>query len=135
MNESGMYLVIGLFLIGGLAVQFIIARRRHQKDHRQDLEPILAAHGLTFVSAKWPGMFKVGPFPKFEFKMAGPQSRMGGVRGEYTEYRIVTCQDSQGNKHLLWVQLEFELFQLTEVRWRVEEGQDLPSQALGMVEK
>jgi hypothetical protein len=64
MSDIVLYTGIGLLIEGGLAIQIAITRRRHRRDHRKDLEAILAAHGLTFVSVRLPGMFKVRPFPK-----------------------------------------------------------------------
>ena len=109
MSDIVLYIGIGVLVAGGLAVQLLITHRRHMRDHRKDLEPILKTHGLTFVSASWPGRFKVGPFPKFEIEVGRPQSRVGGIRGEFDEYRIVTVQDSRGNLHELWANPEFEL--------------------------
>ncbi len=134
MSDIVLYIGIGLLVAGGLAVQLFITHRRHMRDHRKDLEPILKTHGLTFVSASWPGRFKVGPFPKFEIEVGRPQSRVGGIRGEFDEYRIVTVQDSRGNLHELWANLEFELFRLRRIRWRAENAKSLHSQAREMLE-
>ena len=134
MNDIALYIGIGLLVLGGLAVQFTITRRRHRRDYRNDLEPILVKHGLTFVSARWPGMFKVGPFPKIEIEIGRPQSRAGGIRGEYDVYRIVTVQDAKRNIHKLWAKLEFELFGLRRISWRAEKSQHLPPEAREMLE-
>ena len=134
MSDIVLYIGIGLLVAGGLAVQLLITHRRHRRDHRKDLEPILKTHGLTFVSASWPGSFKVGPFPKCEIEVGPPQSRVGGTRGEYDEYRIVTVQDSQGKIHELWAKLEIEVFRLRRIRWRAENAKSLPSQAREMLE-
>jgi hypothetical protein len=134
MSDNVLYIGIGLLVAGGLAVQLFITHRRHMRDHRKDLEPILKTHGLTLVSARWPGRFKVGPFPIFEIEVGRPQSRVGGIRGEFDEYRIVTVQDSRGNLHELWANLEFELFRLRRIRWRAENARSLPSQAREMLE-
>ena len=134
MSDIVLYIGIGVLVAGGFGVQLLITHRRHGRDHRKDLEPILIAHGLTFESAGWPGRFKVGPFPKFEIEVGRPQSRVGGIRGEYDEYRIVTVQDSRGNLHELWANLEFELFRLRRIRWRAEDAKNLPSQAREMLE-
>ena len=134
MTDYSWYIGIGVLVFGGLAIQLVITNRRHARDHRKDLEPILAKHGLAFMSAKWPGRFKVGPFPKFEIETSRPQSRAGGIRGEYDAYRIVTVKDSQGNTHKLWARLEFELFRLRRVRWRAENGQNLPAQSRELLE-
>ncbi len=134
MSDITSYIGIGLLVVGGLSVHFLITHHRHRRNHRKDLEPILAKHGLTFVSARWPGMFKVGPFPKVEIEVGRPQSRVGGIRGEYDTYRIVTVQDSNRNIHELWVKLEFELFRLRRIRWRMEQSQNLPSQSKAILE-
>ena len=135
MSDIILYIGIGALVAGGLAVTLVITRRRHGRDHRKELEPILKTHGLAFVSARWPGRFKVGPFPKFEIEVGLPQSRVGGIRGEYDEYRIVTVQDSQGKIHELWAKLEFELFHLRRISWRAGDDQNLPSQAREILEK
>ena len=122
MNGNDLYIGIGVFVAVALAL------RRHKRDHQKELEPVLAAHGLTLVSAKWPGLFKVGPFPKFEIEVGRPQSRVGGIRGEYDTYRIVSARDSQGNLHELWARIEFEGFRLRQIRWRSANERDLPSQ-------
>ena len=134
MSDIVLYIGIGVLIASGLAVQLLITHRRHERDHRKDLEPILKAHGLTFVSSRWPGRFKVGPFPKFEIEVGRPQSRVGGIRGEYDEYRIVTVQDSQGKIHELWAKLEIEVFRLRRIRWCAENGMNLPTQAKEMLE-
>ena len=134
MDAGLLYVGIGLLVVAGLTVQFVITRRRHGRDHQRDLKPVLKSHDLTFVSAKWPGSFKVGPFPKVEVEVGRPQSRVGGISGEYDEYRIVNVRDSDGNTHQLWAKLEFELFRLRRIRWRAEDGQNLPSQARALLE-
>ena len=134
MSDIVLYIGIGVLVACGLAVQLLITHRRHRRDHRKDLEPILKTHELTFVSARWPGRFKVGPFPKFEVEVGSPQSRVGGIRGEYDEYRIVTVKDSQGKIHELWVKLEIEVFRLRRIRWCAENGMNLPTQAKEMLE-
>ena len=135
MSDIVLYIGIGVLVAIGLAVQVLITHRRHRRDHRKDFEPILKTHGLTFVSARWPGRFNVGPFPKFEIEVGHPQSRIGGIRGEFDEYRIITVQDSQGKLHELWANLEFELFSIRRIRWRAENAGNLPSQAKELLEK
>jgi hypothetical protein len=79
-------------------------------------------------------MFKVGPFPKFEVEAGRPQSRFAGIRGEYDEYRIVTVQDSNGQIIEMWARLEFELFRLRRIRWRVENNRNFPAQVKKILE-
>ncbi len=134
MTDATLYIGIGILVVVVLSVQFLITWRRHHRDYREHLEPILSSHGLQFVSARWPWFFKVGPFPKFEVEVGRPQSRVGGIRGEYNEYRIVTFQDSEGKAHEVWANLEFEMFRLRRLRWRTDSRYDLTEAARGLLE-
>ena len=134
MNSIELYIGIGILVVAGCAVQFVVSYRRHRRDHRQDLEPMLKSHGFTFISAKWPGLFKVGPFPKVEVEVGRPQSRFGGIRGEYDEYRVVTVKDSQGNRFEIWARLEFELFRLRHIRWRADKSRNASLQDISFLE-
>lgn len=128
------YLIIGIFIVIGLTLYFLIIWRRHQKDFREYIEPVLESCGLKFVSAKWPGFFKVGPFPKFEVEIGRPQSRVGGIRGEFNEYRIVTFLDSDGRSHEIWANIEFEMFRLRFIKWRAVNEHSLPEAAKALLE-
>lgn len=134
MNPTWVYIGVGILAALALTVQFFILWRRHQKDYRGHLEPILESHGLRFVASRWPGFFRVGPFPKFEVEVGRPQSRVAGMSGEFTEYRIVTARDGEGRTYEVWAKLEFELFRLRSVQWRAADGPDLPLQAQDMLE-
>lgn len=130
MTDTTNICVIGGFLL----VAFVISRRRHQRDLRQYLEPELRRCGVDFISAVYPGMFKIGPFPKIEFEVGRPQSTIGGIRGEYDEYRIVSFKDSTGATHRLWALVEFEMFRFRRVRWRAEQKDGLPPSVLPILE-
>ena len=134
MTELMVYTGIVILVVIGLAVHFLITWRRHQKEYREHLEPLLKSHGLQFLAAKWPGYFKVGPFPKFETEVGRPQSRAFGIRGEFDEYRIVTFKDSEGRAHDVWAMLEFETFRFRRVRWRAVSTENLPEPAKAMLE-
>ena len=134
MNSIELYIGIGILVVAGCAVQFVVSYRRHRRDHRQDLEPMLKSHGLTFISAKWPGLFKVGPFPKVQVEVGRPKSRFVGIRGEYDEYRVVTVKDSQGNRFEIWARLEFELFRLRRIRWRADKSRNASLQDISLFE-
>ena len=116
--------VFKVFLILGtvsLVAHFIYLRKRHQKDYREYLEPLLADHNLSFISSKFPGWFKVGPFPKVEVKIGVAQSQFPLVgSGEYVQYRMVTITTETGERHTIWAKLNFELFMLTGVQWQTE---------------
>jgi hypothetical protein len=99
------------------------------------LEPVLRKCGVTFISAVYPGAFKVGPFPKIEVKLrVGPQTRVGGIRGEHGEYRIVSFSDSKGEIFHVCALVEFEAFQFRRVRLRAERKDLLPESVLSILE-
>jgi len=134
MFETVIGAVIAVIIAGAILHQILSFRRRKAKDYREHLEPMLAERGLTFVSAKYPGMFNVGPFPKIELRRGRPQSRVMGVSGEHNEYRIVEFTDAQGTSYRLWALLRFEVFRLTSVRWRAEPGAAVPEAMRDVVE-
>ena len=94
----------------------------------------LRKRGVEFVSAVYPGIFKVGPFPKFEVTVGRPQSRALGFRGEYSEYRIVTFKNKAGQTQQLWAKVDFELFRFARVRWRAERKESMPPALLPILE-
>lgn len=125
---------IVILVAAGISFYFLIIFRRHQKDYREHLQPILKTHGLRFVAARWPGFFKLGPFPKLEVEKGRSQSRIFGIRGEFDELRIVTFKDSGGQSYEAWANVEFELFRLRRIRWRLNNTQDLPENVKAMIE-
>jgi hypothetical protein len=134
MRDIEIFWIIGISLFVGGGSTLAILRRRHQRDLREFLEPDLRKCGVTFISAVYPGSFKVGPFPTFEGPGSRPQTTIGGIRGEYNEYRIVTFSDPKGAVFRLWALVEFEMFQFRRVRWRAEQKDSLPQSVLSIVE-
>jgi hypothetical protein len=132
-DTTGIY-AIGCFVLIGGVTAFVISRRRHQRDLREYLEPVLQKCGVTYISAVYPGIFKVGPFPKFEVERDRPESTVGGISGEYNEYRVVSFSDSNGHVFRLWALVEFEMFQFRRVRWRAEQKDSLPLTILSLLE-
>lgn len=126
--------LIGLATAVSITPLLVVAIRRHRRDLRCYLEPVLRDAGVQFVSAVHPGLFKVGPFPWFEMEVGRPWSVVAGVKGEYCQYRIVTIIDSQGQPHTLWAQVESELFRLRRVRWRAERKESLPANVISILE-
>jgi hypothetical protein len=132
-NLDTIWIIGILFLVGGVSA-FIISRRRHRRDLNEYLEPVLRECGVTLISAVYPGMFKVGPFPKFEVQRGRPQTTVAGVSGEYNEYRIVSFRDSKGVVFRVWALVEFEMFKFRRVRWRAERKDLLPQSVLPILE-
>lgn len=126
--------LVGGFILIGLSTAVFISTRRHRRDLSELLKPDLRKCGVNYISAVYPGLFKVGPFPKFEVAHGRPQTTVGGIRGEYNEYRIVNFSDAAGRVHRLWALVEFEMFQFRRVRWRAERGVSLPESVLKILE-
>jgi hypothetical protein len=125
--------VVAILVPLSAAVALLTALRRHRKDYREFLEPALAAQGLAFVSSKYPGIFKVGPFPKFEIQPLRIRVNILGVSGQHSEYRIVTFHDPAGRPHEIWANLDFEGFRLRRIRWRAEDKEALPESARALL--
>jgi hypothetical protein len=134
MSDHTTIFAVGCLLVLGLASSVFISRRRHRRDLTEYLVPDLRKCGVDFISAVYPGSFKVGPFPKFEVEIGRLQTRVGGVRGEYNEYRIVSFRDTDGRVYHLWALVEFEAFQFRRVRWRAEQANSLPQKVLNILE-
>lgn len=128
---------MGWVIEGGIAISVVVllflAVRRKRKDCRKWLEPVLAEHGLKYVSAEYPGLFKTGPFPKFEIRIAHISVRIFGISGQYSLYRRVVFQDENGKLYELWACLEFEAFRLRRIRWRDEGTGRLPKSASALL--
>jgi len=113
----------------GFLTQYFITRKRHKNNFRQYLEPVLERNNLKFVSSKFPGWFKVGPFPKVEGNIGRPQNNIPFIgRGEYSQYRIVEVENPTGKCFKVWALLDFELFKLKKIRWRVFPGDPVPQE-------
>jgi len=134
MTDILFYTLLGILVLGGILASVLIGCRRHCRDYHEHLEPVLSAQGYRFLSAKWPGLFNVGPFPKIEFKVGRPTSDVLGVSGEHNEYRVVKFQGAEGTVYELWAKLEFELFHLRRIRWRAGNDQGLPAKARSLLE-
>jgi len=134
MTNLPLYIFL-IFVLIGVVSRFIVAKRRHKEDYREYLEPILSKNNMQYISSVFPGWFNVGPFPKVETELGRPQSQVSFLgRGEYSQYRVVTVSDSEGHMYKIWALLDFEVFKLRRVRWRVEEGQSVPGEANKMIE-
>jgi hypothetical protein len=120
------YIWVAFLIVTLLVVSVALVLRRHRRDHREHLEPVLAKHGYEYISSRWPGLFRTGPFPKFEIEVGVAQSHKMGVRGEYDTYRVVHVRDRDGNTFVLWACIVFEAFRVREIRWRIANQSDMP---------
>ncbi len=111
-------------------------KKRHNKSYREYLEPMFEQHNLKFISSQFPGWFQVGPFQKIEAEVGRPQSKIPFIgSGEYCQYRIVEIQTCSGKHYTLWALLDFELFSLQKIRWRVSPGDPISEEFEKLLEQ
>lgn len=119
------YIFVGIVIAIVVFVHISIFLKRQKKDYREHIDPFLRKLNLKFISSVYPGMFKTGPFPKFEIETGASYSRAGSVKGEHFECRIVTFSDNS-KTYQLWAMLEFVTFKLNKIRWRKDQNQTFP---------
>jgi hypothetical protein len=124
----------GWWIAAIAVIGFVVVIRRQTRDLREYLEPPLQQCGMQYESSVSPGMFRVGPFPFIEGEIGRPQSNIGGIRGEHSEYKIVNFRDVNGRSYQIWAKVEFEAFQFRRVRWRAKVKQGLPESILAILE-
>lgn len=131
MSDAVIYTVVGVGVGLSLVVVYVTAQQRHRKDYREYLAPALSQHGLQFVSARYPGVFKVGPFPIVESR-ANLNRRVNF--GSFVEYRVISCVDQAGRPFELWAQLDFVAFVLQRLRWKAGHESNIPDSAKALLE-
>lgn len=77
-----------------------------KKDFRSIIEPELEKFALKYVKSEYPGVFKVGPFKKFEIEIGKPQINDGTVRYEKRFYRKVTALTNNNSEVEIWAKID-----------------------------
>lgn len=77
-----------------------------KKDFRNLIEPQLEKFGMKYIKSEYPGIFKVGPFKKFEIEIGKPQINNGTVQYEKTYYRKVTTLVNNKSEVEIWAKIE-----------------------------
>lgn len=72
---------------------------------------------MSLVSLKYPGLFKVGPFKKFEISFGKPQINGGAIQYERTYYRIVELKTEKDKTHKIWARIDTNWFKETKVEF------------------
>lgn len=104
-------------IICGIALSVAIDRMiQSPNDYKDKIVDELNKKGYTLVDIKIPGLFKTGPFPKFRVSFA-PQTRIFGVSGERTLYRIVRYKNAIGITKQSWIRIEIMAFMLVRIKW------------------
>ena len=87
------------------------------KNFRNLIEPKLEKVGMKYLKSEYPGLFKVGPFKKFEIEIGKPQINNGTVRYERTYYRKVTALKNNKTEVEIWAKIETGWFKENSVEF------------------
>ncbi|MEK6153987.1 hypothetical protein WIW50_12030 [Flavobacteriaceae bacterium 3-367] len=108
------------FIISALIASFlglVYWKVNTKRDFKDVIEPLLNKKGFTYVSSKYPGVFRVGPFKKIEVTIGKPQINNGAVRYEKTFYRIVDLKTKNNKSRQTWAKIETSWFKETKVEF------------------
>ena len=72
---------------------------------------------MKYIKSEYPGLFKVGPFKKFEIEIGKPQINNGTVRYERTYYRKVTALKNSKTEVEIWAKIETGWFKENSVEF------------------
>jgi hypothetical protein len=87
------------------------------KNFRNLIEPQLEKVGMKYIKSEYPGLFKVGPFKKFEIEIGKPQINNGTVRYEKTYYRKVTALKNNKTEVEIWAKIETGWFKENSIEF------------------
>ena len=108
-------LLIPIVIIIGLFIQWI---SDSAKDFSDIIELELKTKGIKFISSKYPGLFKVGPFKKFEVSIGKPQINDGAIQYENTYYRIVEVKTKNNTTIKIWAKIDTNWFKDTKIEFK-----------------
>lgn len=100
------YILILLFFSIIVFSGFINWKNSNKKDFRYLIEPELEKYGLKYIKADYPGLFKVGPFKKFEIEIGKLQINDGGIQYEQRYYRKVTALTNDNKEVVIWAKID-----------------------------
>jgi len=86
------------------------------EDYKEKIIKQLEEKGFQLVDISMPGIFKTGPFPKFQISF-GPQTKIMGVSGEKTRYRIVKYKNQNGVIKQSWIRINVTAFVVIRIKW------------------
>jgi hypothetical protein len=111
-------LKIILFIAGGIV--FGVIRYYFSKNKKFDdlIKPLLRKHDLTLMDIKYPGLFKVGPFPRFEISFGKPQINNGTIRYEKRYYRIMMVKTKANKELRVWVKIDTSWVKKTKFEFK-----------------
>lgn len=81
------------------------------------IESELKPKGMKLISCTYPGLFKVGPFEKFEISIK-PQIKGLEVEHEKTYYRIIELKTNNNKTKKIWVRITKHSLKETKVEFK-----------------
>lgn len=88
------------------------------KDFANEIEMDCNKYGLKYVSSKYPGLFKVGPFKKFEITIGKPTINNGAIQYDHTYYRLVEVKTKNNRIEQIWAKIETSWFKDTQITYK-----------------
>ncbi len=118
--DPSIFIIAGgiLLLLGGAF--FFDRLLQSPNDYKDKIIANLEAKGYTLVDIRIPKIFQTSPFPKFEIKIQPIQTKVLGVSGEKTRFRIVRFKDKEGLLRESWIEIEIVAFMVSEIKWEPE---------------
>lgn len=102
-----------IILFVAIAIHWLIRWGRTSKDYHEELAPLLAQHGYTFISARRPHKSEVCPFNKYRATFVVVD--LLGLF--YTDYLMVNYHGLDGKPFEVWVKLECFAFFVYKVEF------------------
>ena len=111
------YFLILLIVCISLVLGWLNWQRDKRKDFRKLIEPQLERYGMKYVKAEYPGIFKVGPFKKFEIEIGKPQINDGTIQYEKRYYRKITAIAKNKKVVEVWAKIDTGWFKEDSVEF------------------
>ena len=111
------YFLILLFIGLSIILGWLNWQLNKKKDFKSLIEPELEKFGLKYIKSEYPGIFKVGPFKKFEIEIGKPQINNGAIQYEKTYYRKITALTKTKREVEVWSKIETSWFKESVVEF------------------
>jgi hypothetical protein len=111
------YFLMLLFVCIGVTLGWLNWQIEKRKDFRKLIEPELEKYGMKYIKEEYPGIFKVGPFKKFEIEIGKPQINDGAIRYEKRYYRKITAIANNKKVVEVWAKIDTSWFKEDSVEF------------------
>ena|SRR5690606_16005986 len=111
-------LIIGVFVIVIPILVYLRWRIGSNRNFDSLFNTKLTRHELQLIKSEYPGIFKVGPFKKFEINIGKPQINNGAIQYERTYYRKLQVVTKDNKQVEIWAKIETGWFKDTTVDFK-----------------